>query len=190
MIVRNGFVAKAALATVAMVTAALVSYTPAAQASTYDFSGIGISLDIMTGSPDNGGFDVTNVTGTVLGDPVSLAGGNPGPASATSSDGAFIYDNILYPTANPVFDLSGLLLKDLAATNPNFLYANIFGDSGNLEFYTSFNGGYPVQDTNYSDTFVVTSLPSTWTMLVPGLVGLGFFSFRGTKKKVRGHRAV
>jgi hypothetical protein len=27
-----------------------------------------------------------------------------------------------------------------------------------------------------------TPLPSTWTMLIAGFVGLGFFAYRGTKK--------
>jgi hypothetical protein len=27
-----------------------------------------------------------------------------------------------------------------------------------------------------------TSLPSTWTMLIAGFVGLGFFAYRGSKK--------
>jgi hypothetical protein len=27
-----------------------------------------------------------------------------------------------------------------------------------------------------------TPLPSTWTMLIAGIVGLGFFAYRGTKK--------
>jgi len=30
---------------------------------------------------------------------------------------------------------------------------------------------------------VVTPLPSTWTMLIVGFVGLGFFAYRGTKKR-------
>jgi PEP-CTERM motif len=28
----------------------------------------------------------------------------------------------------------------------------------------------------------ITPLPSTWTMLIAGFVGLGFFAYRGTKK--------
>jgi hypothetical protein len=28
-----------------------------------------------------------------------------------------------------------------------------------------------------------TPLPSTWTMLIAGFVGLGFLAYRGTKKK-------
>jgi hypothetical protein len=143
-----------------------------------------VSLDITTGVPDKGGFDITSVTGTVLGDPVSLAGGNPGPAAAISSDGAFIYDNVLYPTSHPVFDWSGLLVKDVATTTQLFLYANFFGDSGGLLFYTSgLNGGYPVQNGNFSGGLTATPLPATWTMLTAGFVGLGLLSYCGTKKR-------
>ena len=181
MMVRNGLVAKTTVATAVMLIVALVSYTRAAQATTYDFSGVGVNLAITTGAPDNGGFDITSVTGTVLGDPVSLAGGNPGPGAAISPDGMFIYDNILYPNSHPIFDNPGLLVRDLATTNPLFLYANFFGELGNLSFYTSFNGGYPVANGNFSDSVTATPLPSTWTMMIAALVGLGFFAYRGKR---------
>jgi hypothetical protein len=181
--VRKAFLARAAFATAVVAAAALTSYARTAQASTYDFSGAGVSLVITTGLPDNGGFDITGVTGTVLGDPVSLAGGNPGPGAATSSDGAFIYDNILYPTSHPVFDWPGLLVMDMASSNSQFLYANFFGNTDGLQFYTSgLNGGYPVQNGNFSGVLTATPLPSSWTMLIAGFVVLGFLSYFGTKK--------
>lgn len=181
MAVRDGFIGKTALAMAVMVTIALGSYASAAQASTYNFSGSGVSLDITTGGADNGGFDITNVTGTVLGDPVSLAGGQPGSGGAISPDGAFIYDNILYPHSNPTFDWFGLLVKDVATT-PQFLYANIFGNSGGLLLYTSgLRGGYPVQNNSYSGAVTATPLPTTWTMLLAGFLGLGFIASRRTK---------
>ncbi len=31
-------------------------------------------------------------------------------------------------------------------------------------------------------TITATPLPSTWTMLIAGFAGLGFFAFRGSKK--------
>ncbi len=37
------------------------------------------------------------------------------------------------------------------------------------------------QYTNYA-FLVATPLPSTWTMLIAGFVGVGFFAYRGTKK--------
>jgi hypothetical protein len=179
MIVQNGFVARAVLATAVLVTVALVSFTPAARASTYDFSGVGVDLDITTGAPDNGGFDITNVTGTVLGVPVTLAGGDPGAGGAISPDGLFIYDNILYLSSNPVFDIDGLLVQIGQDS-----YANLWGNgsANSYSLYTSANGGYPVQNGSYTGILTATPLPSTWTMLIVGFVGLGFIAYRGTKK--------
>jgi hypothetical protein len=180
--------AKVALGAAAMIVMTFLVHTPVARASTYDastydFVGNQISLQITTGSPDNGGFDITKVTGTVLGDPVALAGGNPGPGSAISPDGMFIYDNILYPKSNPVFDWYGLLVQDLAKS-PQFLYANIFGDPGTLYFYTSSTTGhyYPMANSNYSGSVAATPLPPTWTMLIAGIIGIGFLSSRRTRK--------
>ncbi len=62
---------------------------PAAQAATYDFVGVGVNLDI-TISPDNGGVDIIDVTGTVLGYAVTFVGGDPGPGGALSPDDRFI----------------------------------------------------------------------------------------------------
>jgi hypothetical protein len=44
----------------------------------------------------------------------------------------------------------------------------------------AYNGQYV--PGNWSLTAVATPLPSTWTMLIAGFVGLGFFAYRGTKK--------
>jgi hypothetical protein len=154
---------------------------PAAPAATYNFTGVGVDLDITTGAPDNGGFDITNVTGTVLGVPVTLAGGDPGAGGAISPDGLFIYDNILFPTLNPVFDTDGLLVQ----TGQNS-YANLWGNgsANSYSLYTSANGGYPVQNAGYTGMLTATPLPSTWTMLIVGFLGLGCFAYRGTKMNV------
>ena len=152
---------------------------PASQAATYNFTGVGVDLDITMGAPDNGGFDITNVTGTVLGVPVTLAGGDPGAGGEISPDGLFIYDNILYPTSNPVFDIDGLLVQ----IGQDF-YANLWGNgsANSYSLYTSANGGYPVQNGSYTGILTATPLPSTWTMLIVGFLGLGFFAYRGTKQ--------
>jgi len=168
---------------VALAAALLIGLnSPAAQAATYDFVGDGVSLDITTGSSDNGGFDITNVAGTVLGYAVTLAGGDPGPGGKISSDDRFIYDNILYPTSNPVFDIDGLLVLFASTDGSGYLYANLWGNgsANSYSLYTSAaNGsGYPVAST------FATPLPSTWTMLIVGLLGVGCFAYRGTKKNV------
>ena len=39
---------------------------------------------------------------------LALLGGQPG-GQATSPSGAFLFDNIVFPSSDPVFDVSGLL---------------------------------------------------------------------------------
>ncbi len=67
------------------------------------------------------------------------------------------------------------------------------GGSGN-EFYWTSSGGLSTATSNAasgisSELFLVTGfvaattpLPSTWVMLLSGLLGLGLFAYRGTKK--------
>jgi hypothetical protein len=42
----------------------------------------------------------------------------------------------------------------------------------------------PPVDRYDAGTFAVTPLPSTWTMLIAGFLGFGFFAYRGSKKSV------
>jgi len=80
-----------------------------------------------------------------------------GPAVTTSPSGAFVYDNLAFPTANPTLDVDGLLFN-----NGGGLETNIWGNSaGNYSFYTgSSAGNYPIQITsNGSFTFNVASTP-------------------------------
>lgn len=80
-----------------------------------------------------------------------------GPAVTTSPNGAFLYDNLVFPAANPTLDVDGLLFN-----NGGGLETNIWGNSaGNYSFYTGLGGGnYPIQITsNGSLTFNVASKP-------------------------------
>jgi choice-of-anchor C domain-containing protein len=43
------------------------------------------------------------------------------------------------------------------------------------------NGGIVLDDVVVSPNVAATPLPSTWTMLIAGFVGLGFFAYRGAK---------
>jgi len=46
------------------------------------------------------------------------------------------------------------------------------------------NGGNPSGLNVEFTALTATPLPSTWTMLIAGFVGLGFFAYRGSKKNV------
>jgi hypothetical protein len=72
-----------------------------------------------------------------------------------SPNGAFYYDNLVYPSSNPTLDEDGLLFD-----NGGGLETNIWGNSpGNYSFYTSPGGGnYPIAITSDgSFTFDVAS---------------------------------
>ena len=80
-----------------------------------------------------------------------------GPAITTSPNGAFLYDNLVFPSANPTLDVDGLLFN-----NGGGLETNIWGNSaGNYSFYTGLSSGnYPIQITsNGSLIFNVSSKP-------------------------------
>ena len=54
------------------------------------------------------------------------------------------------------------------------------------EFFANAYGVFPNSDGPYqmaiSGSVAATPLPSTWTMLIAGFIGLGFFAYRGSKK--------
>jgi len=75
----------------------------------------------------------SSLDGTYLGTYALYPGG---PGTTTSPAGAFYYDNVIYPTTDPVLDDDGLLFTG------NGIEVNIWGNSpGNYSFYES-NGGY------------------------------------------------
>ena len=72
----------------------------------------------------------------------------------------------------------------LASASPYQLYTYTFTTTGGNLVFTDLPGGD--QDIgNILDNVTVSStpLPSTWTMLIAGLVGLGFFAYRGSKNR-------
>jgi hypothetical protein len=69
------------------------------------------------------------------------------------------------PTGTPVFlasGYSGLVTQvDVVSTSPQY---------------------FVMDDVTYNANLSATPLPSTWTMLIAGFIGLGFFASRRTKK--------
>ena len=62
--------------------------------------------------------------------------------------------------------------------------------SGNPEAVQYYSSGSYDPPNQYNGDLIAsnwllteTPLPSTWPMLIAGFVGLGFFAYRGTKKK-------
>jgi PEP-CTERM motif len=180
----------------AAAVAGLLTATAPASATLYDWTLTGGgdygSGTLVTGAPDNGGVDILSFSGTIDGNPVTLLGGQPGGATATS---LFVYDNILYPPPNdPVLDVWGVLFSDA-------------GDEGNI-FYgiTPLDYSYwsaPLDrggdsTTNNSVTFTLTAdlpdpipEPTSLALFGVGLAGLGFARYRrrdqGAATGVRGY---
>lgn len=177
-------------------TLALVLASTSAKANTYDVDFTGSVFDvnatITTGAAaPGGGYDIISITGT---DTSSLFGtqnitglvtanGTP-PSQGTyyASNGlGWNYNDVFYPSA-PYVDNNGLLFTDADGN-----YLNLY--SVGTSYYLSVdNPGGSLWDPgdlgtlSVSDPPSVAPLPSTWTMLLAGLVGLGFFAYRGTKK--------
>jgi hypothetical protein len=193
-----------ALATTVVVGAAIVSFAPTASASTYDLTGtasgdlvnlvFNVSAGAVTGvSGSVAGYGtVSNYSGTWpnVGDVLSSGlyvqppSGPVTPGTvwtvqnpAGSGGANFEVDNVWTNTA-PYLTYAGgvafLLSDGLTA------YISAAYPSGSAGEYYFFLGNYNI-NTNFSATVSQTPLPSTWTMLIAGFVGLGFFAYRGKK---------
>jgi hypothetical protein len=173
--------------------AAMMAVSPAAHAMNFDFS--------FTNDPGQG-----NVAGTVTGEIFGLAN------NATSFPTDVVIDS--YPAGITPLPDAPFDIPDYAAmigkfvTGDGFAVTNgviIGGDyqiwggyfdlniQGQYNSLVSSDGATRVQNLSGLDglTFsLVTPLPSTWTMLIAGFVGLGFFAYRGTKKNFAAIGAV
>jgi len=113
-----------------------------------------------------------------------FAGTPPSGASATSfnvSDDltglSSLYSNTPYSVSMEVYLASGAAPNSNGAKQTGYIDPTITIDPGELD-----SAGLNEFDLVLSPGVGATPLPSTWTMLIAGLVGLGFFSYRGSKK--------
>jgi hypothetical protein len=70
---------------------------------------------------------------------------------------------------------------------PGTYYITVEAESGS-SFPLSGFGIFSAYNTTFN--IAATPLPSTWTMLIAGFVGLGFLAYRGTKKGSAGFAAT
>lgn len=93
-----------------------------------------------------------------------LAGG---PGATTSPSGAFLFNDVIYPSSDPTLDVDGLLFTG------GGLEINIFGNGPGSYSFDSWNGSYNVQDIGSGPvTFTQTPEPSTLALLAAGMFGL------------------
>jgi hypothetical protein len=103
-----------------------------------------------------GGFDVTGITGSVLGPNGAMIGGlvdNPSHSTGSiSPDGVWIYDNILYAGGGTLVDYGGMLF-----TSNNYEY-NIFYDAGHYLLETLNPQG--VLNPGEAGSFTISAVPA------------------------------
>lgn len=192
---------------VATAIMALVSSAPLANAATYNidgtFDGFNVNLNITTSNTLDavGGYDITALTGTVASFGAVTLWPNPNQPNqyniphsdantGNQSGGADLdgLDNVWYPSAPYVLNGVGFLTTGYAfgknfagaiwGTNPGY-YGFWIGDGSNVAGEGIDVAGYGGQGD--PATVTATPLPSTWTMLISGFLGLGLLAYRGKR---------
>jgi len=168
---------------VALAIVALFRVAPAANATTvtddisgsiggYAFSG-DIILDVVGGQAISG-------SGTI-----NFLGLTNAPLVLDTSGTYEANDGTVYAGAdtNYPFDAIGMLF--LVGTNtvqPGFPVLDLAAGTDETAF-TGIVNGTEYYNITGTATITPTPLPSTWLMLLAGLVGFGFFSYRGIKNR-------
>ena len=158
---------------VAALMAAIGTMPRPASGATYSWAlnaggGLTGSGQLITGGVDNGGFDITKFSGAIGGVPVDLLGGDPG-APTISGMGAFIYDNVLYSSSNPLLSTWGVLFSIAGKEG------NIWGNDtpGSYSYYTYSGSTYDYANGSASFTLipVASAEPSALAVFAIGLLG-------------------
>jgi hypothetical protein len=118
-----------------------------------------------------GGYDVTGVSGNVDGDAVTGLIANPGqPFAHLSADGLFIFDNVLFTGAAPVFSNPGLFFSGASGSEYNLFSVA----PATFELYKANPGvGYLANSVGQVTAAAAIPEPAAWTMMILGfgLVG-------------------
>jgi hypothetical protein len=152
-------------------------------ANSYTFSG-NITLDVVGGQAISGTGEITIlgladvpmvlITPSTPGNETS-----PGPVGYRANDGT---DFGGLDTAIPINTIG--LLFDVDTTTAEFGQFPLLNLASGIDnsTFTGEVGGTEYYDLSGTASITATPLPSTWLMLLGGLVGLGFFAYSGTQK--------
>ena len=201
---------KFSLALFALAVALAISPAAMADTFTYSITGTNFTADLIfltgpanvaNGVAETGAYTVTNVSGwfDINGGPSSSMTDAPVVLAATGAkaynltdNGAFLFDNLLYPGAsgNGILDWGGVLIQVNSTYQIN-IFGGLFGGSdgnnapGNGFYYFADNGGYHYDDPIYSATggpALLTPEPGSLFLLGTGLLGLTLVIFRKAGK--------
>jgi PEP-CTERM motif len=171
--------------------AALGLVPAGADAAVYDFDfSTTDSLFTATGSittantPDAvGGYDILSISGTLSGPSGGTIALVPNPAQPSPTYTAnFGYDNVYYPGAVDLVDLTGVLF-----TAGVYDY-NVFAYGGTYYLSTDnpagvYNPGEPITFSDPIQSATAAPEPSTWAMMLIGLAGLGLAARRQARAR-------